>query len=514
MSMTSGAKPIKSVLIVGGGTAGWLTATILASRYYREDGQGLAIRLVEAPDIPTIGVGEGTWPSMRSTLRNAGIEEADFLRECNASYKQASKFVGWRNGQAGDFYYHPFDLPQDFLKTNLAQHWLDYELPKSFASTSCVQEILCENHLSPKLVSTPGYAGASNYGYHLNAGKFSLFLRKHCTEKLGVELVLDRVTSVNAHENGDITSVQTEASGALEADLFVDCTGFRSLLLGEHFGVNFLDKSHVLPINSALAVQAPYSQGDPVKSPTISTAQEAGWIWDIGLSTRRGVGHVYSDSHISHDDAYARLQNYLGIDDAQMEALSPRRLAIRPGYRAEFWKQNCVAIGLSGGFLEPLEASAIMLIEGAANLLADIMPVTRGAMDMAGKRFNRRFHYRWERIIDFLKLHYALSQRKEAFWKDSSDRATLSERLKDDLELWGYQAPWKNEYDSLDEVFPAASYQYVLYGMGFKTHKQPHAASEEERRFAEAAIETVRRNAGALSSRLETNRKMLDLVNA
>lgn len=507
------SKPVNSILIVGGGTAGWLSAAIIAAKHPHGDGGGVQITLIEAPDIPIIGVGEGTWPSMRSTLHGAGIKEVDFLKECHASFKQGSKFVGWKNGAADDYYYHPFDLPQGFLEGNLAQYWVNTKPSTSFSKMSCAQEHFCEKDLSPKLRSSANYSGVANYGYHLDAGKFSEFLKNHCVKNLGVRLIRDKVTEVVSQDDGDISHVHTEASGDLKADLFIDCSGFRSLLLGQHFGVKFLDKSAVLPINSALAVQVPYGENNAIKSATISTAQEAGWVWDIGLFNRRGVGYVYCDTYISKEQALSQLQNYLAVDDKTFEQLTPRSISINPGYRETFWHKNCVAIGLSAGFLEPLEASAMMLIEASANIIADQMPANRAAMDVVSKRFNKRCHYRWQRIIDFLKLHYALSQRPEPFWRDVAAPSSMSERLQEDLDLWRYQAPWKTDFDSLNEAFPAASYQYVLYGMGFETQQNPLSNSSALKEFSHKAMDNMSRNVSLLKPKIESNRSLLDIIN-
>lgn len=522
------SKPVNSILIVGGGTAGWLTAAILAAKHAghnfgennsQKNNSGMHISLIEAPDIPIIGVGEGTWPTMRGTLHSLGIKEEDFLKACHASFKQGSKFVGWKDGSADDYYYHPFDLPQGFLEGNLAQYWvntagLDNKTATSFSKMACPQEHLCEKDLSPKLRSSGNYSGVANYGYHLDAGTFSEFLKAHCVEKLGVHLIKDKVIGVISQDNGDIAHVQTEHSGDIAADLFIDCSGFRSLLLGQHFGIPFLDKSAELPINSALAVQVPYGEDRSIKSATISTAQEAGWIWDIGLSTRRGVGHVYCDRYVSQQQAAVQLRNYLGMNEQAFEQLTPRSIDIKPGYRETFWHKNCAAIGLAAGFLEPLEASAMMLIEASANMIADQMPVTRTSMDVLSKRFNKRCHYRWQRIIDFLKLHYALSHRQEPFWREASAESSLSERLKEDLQLWQQQAPWKTDFDSIDEAFPAASYQYVLYGMGFKTQSHAKFNSPILENFSRKAINNMARNLSLITPKVESNRTLLDMINA
>jgi tryptophan halogenase len=256
-------------------------------------------------------------------------------------------------------------------------------------------------------------------------------------------------------------------------DLFVDCTGFSALLLGKTLGVGFKDCSDVLFCDTAMAVQVPYeTPADPMASHTISTAHSAGWTWDIGLPTRRGIGYVYSSRHISDEAAADELMAYIG---PQAKGLTPRKIPIRSGYRETFWKNNCVAVGLAAGFLEPLESSAIVLVELSAKLISEQMPANREVMDIIAKRFDDVTHYRWGRIIDFLKLHYVLTKRPEKFWQDNTDPATVPDRLENLLHLWKYQPPWFfDEFDRLEEVFPAASYQYVLYGMGFRSDIDPN----------------------------------------
>ena len=466
-------RPIQKVVIVGGGTAGWLTAGVIAARHQGRMGVGFSVTLVESPNIAIIGVGEGTWPTLRSTLEKMGVSETDLFRHCDAAFKQGAKFARWTTGADDDAYYHPLMLPQGFGQVNLAPHWLQDGQGRSFSQAVCPQGELCEDGLAPKTITTPEYQGQANYAYHLDAGKFAPFLTKHCTEKLGVRHVPADVKSVERAEDGDIRSIVTEQAGEIEGDLFIDCTGFASLLLGKTLGVGFKDCSDVLFCDTALAVQVPYATpDDPMASHTISTAQSAGWIWDIGLPTRRGVGYVYSSRHISEEDARAELAAYVGPAIAD---LSVRKIPIRSGHRETFWKNNCVAVGLAAGFLEPLEASAIVLIELSAKLIAEQMPANREVMDIIAARFNEVTTYRWGRIIDFLKLHYVLTQRTDSpFWIDNTDPATIPQRLQNLLRLWKYQSPgFLDEFDRLDEVFPAASYQYILYGMGFRTEVAP-----------------------------------------
>ncbi len=501
-------RPVKNIVIVGGGTAGWLTAGVIAAKHRARQATGFTVTLVESPTTPIIGVGEGTWPTLRTTLSKIGVSETDFFRECDAAFKQGARFARWTTGEPDDAYYHPLVLPQSFGQINLAPHWLAGDATDSFCDAVCPQGRLCDEGLGPKTITAPPYQGAANYAYHLDAGKFAPFLQRHCCDKLGVRHVLADVRGVALAEDGDIRAVVTEQAGEIEGDLFVDCTGFRSLLLGETLGVKFRDCGDVLFCDTALAVQIPYERPDsPISTHTISTAQSAGWIWDIGLPTRRGTGHVYSSRHISDDEAERELRAYLGPTGKDLPV---RKITIRSGHRETFWKRNCVAVGLAAGFLEPLEASAIVLIELSAKLIAEQMPACREVMDIVASRFNATTHYRWGRIIDFLKLHYVLSQRTDtAFWRDNRDPATIPKRLSDLLLLWRHQPPWLHEeFDRADEVFPSASYQYVLYGMGFRTEVEVAALADE----AALAQRALRENALQSDRLLSSLPKHRDLI--
>jgi tryptophan 7-halogenase len=505
---------IKHIVIVGGGSAGWLTAGVIAATHGQAAGGALQVTVIESPDVAPIGVGEGTWPTMRDTLHRIGVSESDFFRECDAAFKQGSRFNRWVNGRDDDYYFHPFVLPQGYGETNLVERWQERHAGIPFADLMSFQPHLCMQGRAPKQAATPEYAAVANYGYHLDAGKFGLFLRKHCLEKLGVRYVPDHVVGVNSHDNGDIASLQTKEHGALEGDLFIDCSGMQSLLLGQHFGVPFLSQKHVLYNDAALAVQVPYASEDsPIASQTTSTAQSCGWIWDIGLPTRRGIGHVYSSAHITDDQAEFELRSYIAQNGGPADIPQPRKLTFKPGYRQQFWHRNCLAIGLSAGFIEPLEASALALVELSAAMLADDMPATREAMDIAARRFNDAFTYRWERVIDFLKLHYVLSKRTDTdYWRDNSDPAQVPERLAELLVLWRHRAPSRYDFYRIEEVFPSASYQYILYGMGFKTEaghaaRVPRQGELADGYFREAA-ELTRKMLGGLPG----NRELIDHV--
>jgi tryptophan 7-halogenase len=505
---------VRNVVIVGGGSAGWLTAAVIAAEHGAQSDTGLRVTVVESPDVAPIGVGEGTWPTMRDTLRSIGVSESDFIRECDASFKQGSRFDGWVTGHHDDRYYHPFVLPHGYTETNLVAGWLAHHSERAFAGVVSFQPHLCARSRAPKQASTPEYAAVANYAYHLDAGKFGLFLRKHCTGRLGVAHISDHVVNVVASEDGDIASLQLKDHGALAGDLFIDCTGMQSLLLGQHYGIEFISRQSVLFNDSALAAQVPNLHEDQeIASQTTATAQRSGWIWDIGLPTRRGVGYVYSSAHTTDDVAETELRSYLSADGTSGDATSVRKLSFVPGYRARFWHRNCVAIGLSAGFIEPLEASAIALVELSAAMLRDDMPATRSDMDIVARRFNDAFAYRWERVIDFLKLHYVLTRRSDTdFWRDNVRTDSIPERLQEQLMLWRHRPPSRYDLHRIEEVFPSASYQYILYGMGFRPAPEATMRRADNPDAADGFFRETVQMTGKMLAALPGNRELIDHV--
>lgn len=491
---------VSTVVILGGGTAGWLSAAYLAASS-RQVGRALDITVIEAPDIAPVGVGEGTWPTMRATLATIGIGEREFIRACDASFKQGSRFDGWVDGSAGDSYLHPFTPPPagDFPALLSAAQPIN----KPFAVAMSAQAAVCSAQLAPRQPAMSDFEGALNYAYHFDATKFARLLAVHATTRLGVRHIADRVTSVVAADNGDIAALATAAHGEVVGELFLDCSGQAGVLIGLHYGIPWLDRSAVLFNDCALAVQVPVAPDSPIAAQTIATAHAAGWIWDIGLPERRGIGCVYASRFCDDAAAQAILLSYIersipGIDPTD---LSPRKLTFATGYRKSLWHRNCLAIGQAAGFIEPLEASAIVMVELSLRALAENLPQRRAGMDFLAKRFDALFHYRWERIVEFLKLHYLLSQRTEPYWQAQRDPATIPSRLAELLALWPDQPPSLWDFPQVDEVFSAASHQYILYGMGFPV--PPRLQSSDQ---ARARLVELERRARVLTSSLPSNR--------
>jgi flavin-dependent dehydrogenase len=452
---------------------------------------------------------------MRTTLQRIGLSETDFIRECSASFKQGTWFRDWKTGN-GDSYSHPFTVPVNYAEINLAPHWLALTDAPPFADAVTPQTALFADCLAPKQITTPEYAFMVNYAYHLDAGEFAELLRRHCTEQLGVTHIKANVSQVNSAENGDIRSVTTDSAGEIAGDLFIDCTGARSLLLGEHYKVPFESQQAYLFNDTALAAQVPYTEDDQaIQSCTWSTAQTAGWIWDIGLPTRRGTGHVYSSAHISEDEATAQLLTYIKGVAGEKAAASvvPRKIGFQPGHRREFWHRNCVAIGMSSGFIEPLEASALVMIELAAGMIAEQLPPTRGVMDTVAKRYNQKFLRHWDQIIEFLKLHYVLSTRDDSpYWRDNHAATSIPEKLSEQLLLWRYRSPWHQDAEAVDDLFPTASYQYILYGMGFETVPRHTRSYQQRQRQASELFQQNAARAAQLQQALPGNRELLNKV--
>jgi len=506
---------ISRVLIVGGGAAGWLTAAYLARTLAAASPRGVAIALVESPDIGILGVGEGTFPSIRGTLSAIGVGEGRYLRETGATFKQGVKFANWVRpaGAAGaDHYFHPFSSPSQRKDgPELLPYWLLGAAGPgaAFADAATMQKCVADARRAPKRLADKDYLAPLNYAYHFDATRFATLLAQEA-RALGVTHHIATVERVELDETGAIGSVVTKEAGVLTADLYIDCTGFRAALIGAALGSPYRSVSDSLFVDRAVAMQVPYPRPDtPIASYTISTAHEAGWTWDIGLMERRGTGYVYSSQHTDDARAEEVLRAYIGSDAKE---LSPRFLKFNVGYRETQWVKNCVAVGLSAGFLEPLESSGIGLIETAAYLIGHLFPFN-GEMAPVAKVFNDFMAARFSRVVDFLKLHYCLSQRTDSrFWIDNREPGSIPDSLKDKLTMWSSRPPHRLDFITDLEMYPPASWQFVLYGMEFRTDLSASRAALprlDEARYEFAMIRKV--SASAIAD-LPDHRALLDQI--
>jgi tryptophan 7-halogenase len=402
---------IRSVLIVGGGTAGWMAAAALAHAAPR----GLAITLVESDAIGTVGVGEATIPPIRLFNQTLGIDEAEFLRETKGSFKLGIEFIGW--GREGHRYFHPFGTHgKSFDLVAVHQHWLaagGSDTGIAFDDLSMAWGAAQRGRFATPMADPRSVASTFDYAYHFDAGLYARFLRRYA-EARGVARVEGKIAG-HALEaaRGHVASVTLADGRVLAADLFVDCSGFRGLLIEEALGTGYEEWTHWLPCDRAVAMPC-VTGGDGLTPYTRSTARAAGWQWRIPLQHRTGNGYVYCSRHISDDEAAATLMANL-----DGEALGdPRFLRFTTGRRKLMWNRNVVAIGLSSGFMEPLESTSIHLIQaGIAKLLA-YFP-TRAFASSGIEEYNRVAITEYKRIRDFLILHYKLNQRTDApLWRE------------------------------------------------------------------------------------------------
>ena len=504
----------RRILIVGGGTAGWLTAAYLAKALRLTERSHLEVTVLESPDISSVGVGEGTFPTIRSTLQFLGIDEGRFIRETSATMKQGIRFVDWASG-GGEHFFHPFEAPFYAEDINLVPYWLlqDEGKRRPFAQAMTLQYRVAEAQRAPKRSGAAPYTAPLNYAYHFDAVKLARLLAERARE-LGVRHVQGTVTSVALDARGAIAHLNTPEHGRFEADLYIDCSGFRAELIGGALGSPFKSCRDQLFADRALAckIQEPATDAPdaPMQSCTIATAHEAGWLWEIGLNGSRGIGCVYSSRHMSDERAAEVLRSYCG---AGSEDVPLRSIPFSPGYREQQWVKNCVAVGLSAGFLEPLESTGLVLIEAAVGMIAEMLPHS-GAMEAPARRFNELMVARFDNIVSFLKLHYCLSRRPEPFWRDNADPATIPHRLADLLEQWRLRPPGRFDFVLDTETFAFFNYQYVLYGMGFSTDLSAGREDFTQGAEADKLFAKIQRFADRALVDLPSHRALIQQINS
>ncbi|MEW6705034.1 MAG: tryptophan halogenase family protein [Pseudomonadota bacterium] len=420
--------PLKTIVIVGGGTAGWMTATALATvlkgRY--------AIRLIESDEIGIVGVGEATIPMIQLFNRVAGVDENEFLRESQGTFKLGIEFVNW--GRLGDRYMHGFGkIGQDLWTVRFDQYWQKMRRlgkAQDLAAYSITRTAALANKFMPARFDLPNSPLRDIvHAYHFDASLYARYLSK-LAQARGVQRTEGKIVRVTQREaDGYILAVVLESGERIEGDLFIDCSGFRGLLIEQALKTGYENWQHWLPCDRALAV--PCESAPKLLPYTRSTAHRAGWQWRIPLQHRIGNGHVYCSRHVSDDEAAAIL--LANLDGKPLA--DPRPLRFTTGRRKKAWNRNVVAIGLSSGFLEPLESTSIHMIQSGIQRLIDYFP-DQGFSDADVDEYNRQSQQEYERIRDFIILHYHLNQRDDSpFWQACA-AMQVPDTLKHKMELY------------------------------------------------------------------------------
>ncbi|PUA29961.1 MAG: tryptophan halogenase [Cellvibrio sp. 79] len=451
---------IKKIIIVGGGTAGWMTAATLAKVLGKEQ---YSIQLIESDAIGTIGVGEATIPHIGIFNKILGIDEQDFMRKTQATFKLGIEFTNW--GNIGESYIHPFGS----YGVNIdSLHFYNYFLKMARQEGSLNPEEYSIGALAARrnkfmhpLNATHSPLGNIRYAYHFDAGLYAKYLRNYAEGK-GVERIEGAITQVKLQEdNGFIDSVLLEDGRVYNGELFIDCSGFRGILIQEALGTGYEDWSNLLPCDSAIAV--PTANLHPPASFTRSTAHEAGWQWRIPLQHRTGNGHVYSSRFMTDDQAGRIL-----LDNVEGDLLTePRVVRFKTGMRRKFWNKNCVAVGLSSGFLEPLESTSIHLIQASIKKLLEFFP---------DKEFDQRNIDAYNEILqrnllfirNFIVLHYKVTNRNDSDFWNYCRTMPIPESLEKRIAL--YRQEGKIYHDS-NELFSEDSWFAVMFGQGLVANK-------------------------------------------
>ena len=442
----------KKVLIVGGGSAGWSAAAYLNAALNRGGRKRAEIMLIESPDVPRIGVGEATIPSINHILAVIGIDETDFLKRVDGTFKQSIRYVDWVDG-TGDYYHHPFSRFRVAPLDTTGQNWLSSDRSIPFMETVSAQPIICELGLAPKMMGQWDFGPQLVYAYHMNALKFADYLCEHSTAR-GVTHLKDNVVDVEMHENGHIAAVVTESGQREAADLFIDCTGFAALLIEKKLGVDFVDCSQWLLNDQAITMHVPYEQhySGRVNPYTQATALSSGWCWDIPLQDRRSLGYVHSSQFIDADDAERELRHFEGAHSSVLDA---RLVRFKVGVRRQPWTANCVSIGLAGSFIEPLESTGLYLSHLAAVMLAEHFPLDDDFAPLAF-RFNRIMLNRFYEILDFINMHFCMTRRTDTeYWREIRKPERITDRLQAKLDFWRIKPPSTTDFE--DQFFPQST---------------------------------------------------------
>jgi 2-polyprenyl-6-methoxyphenol hydroxylase-like FAD-dependent oxidoreductase len=451
----------KHIVILGGGTAGWMAANLMAVKWQNK---GIQISLVESPSIGTIGVGEGSTPQLKSFFEQMGVDENEWMPACHATYKNGIRFNGWSSRKGFESYFHPFasridafSAPALFYNSVHRRKGINVDChPDRFYLSAK----LAEQHKSP--IPDHNFPFPIGYGYHFDANLLGQFLSIKAISK-GVKHIQAKVLNVGMQTNGDIANLQLDNGNQISADIFIDCSGFSGVLIQQALKVPFVSFKENLFNDRAVAIPSPVSR--PLRSHTISTTMKHGWAWDIPLTNRVGNGYVYSSDYCSAEQAEIELRTKLNLLDSDVEA---RHLKMKVGRVEKHWFRNCLAVGLSQGFIEPLEATALHFVQETIERFIAVNEKCDFSTQHQDE-FNQVINQRFEGIRDYIVAHYRLSSRDDTdYWLENSANPHISKQLKQIVQGWMAAEDISQTIQNakLQSYYPPFSWLCILAGYG------------------------------------------------
>jgi glycine/D-amino acid oxidase-like deaminating enzyme len=470
------AAELKDIVIVGGGSAGWMSAMILADTMAPK---GVTITVLESPTVGVIGVGEGSTPAMKRFFDSLGIAESEWMPQCNATFKSGISFDGWSTKPGFTSYFHQFSTMVDKLTQPLFVSNVHARLQGVDVHARPNDYFLSHRLLEGKLAPIAGenFPLTANYGYHFDAALLGKFLHKKALER-GVRYRACHVTHATQDEHGNIDAVHTAEGEQVRADLFVDCSGFSALLIDKTLNTPFVSYAKVLFNDAAVAM--PTALEGPIAPHTLSSAMKFGWAWQIPLTNRYGNGYVYSTRYCDADQAETELRHKLGTLDGAAPA---RHLKMKIGRVAQHWNKNCVAVGLSQGFLEPLEATALYLTQISVALFA--LFLDKGDYsERARSAYNDEVNGFFDGHRDYIVAHFKTNSRTDtAFWRDNASQLDgMSDSLRNIFGTWLQAGDLSAELarQDIERYYTVGSWYALMAGMGLFPEVRPGSAEQQK----------------------------------
>jgi tryptophan 6-halogenase len=514
---------IQNIVIVGGGSAGWMTAAYLSKALDKN----VHVTLVESSNISTIGVGEATFSTIKLFFDFLGLQEYEWMPKCNATYKMAIRFENWN--AKGQHFYHPFQRYNTINGFDISEWWLKMKRTSEPFDYSCfLIPLLCDNKKSPRYLDGKVFDDKAKhlfssqdsleekllanlkeqypYAYHFDANLLAKFLKDYATKR-GVKQIIDDVTDVKLREDGKIDHIKTAKDNNISGDLFIDCTGFRGLLINKALDEPFISFSESLLCDRAVAMQIPSdTKKNGINPYTTATALSSGWVWNIPLYERIGTGYVYSSAFISPEEAEQEFRQHLGPASDNCKA---SHIKMRVGRNRNSWVKNCIAIGLSSGFVEPLESTGIFFIQHGIEELVNNFPDKSFNEDLIHS-YNKAIADCIDGVRDFLTLHYCASDRADTpFWKATKHDIKVPEKLRESLKLWKTRLPNNKNINPHYHGFESYSYSVMLLGLNYMPEASLPVLDHLNDWDAIATFNSIKEKADYLNNTLPSQRDYL-----